>query len=110
MDGGAEAQQVVPRGRDALGVDLVGDQRLDERRQRRVVEVPEALVGEVADAGGERQPDQVVGAEEQVGEPGGVGGDLGDVEVAEITLTLDEICRDGPLQLTADIHTITEGR
>jgi hypothetical protein len=31
---------------------------------------------------GEHQPHQVVGAEEQVGEPGGVGGVLGDVELA----------------------------
>ena len=40
VDRRAEAQQVVPRGHDALGVDPVGDQRLDERRQRRGLEVP----------------------------------------------------------------------
>jgi len=42
VDRRAEAQQVVPGGRDA-GANPVGDQRLDERRQRRVVEVSEAL-------------------------------------------------------------------
>jgi len=51
-------------------------------RHDRVVEAPQALVGEVADAGRERQADQVVGAEQQVGEPGGVGGVLGDGELA----------------------------
>src|SRR5216683_4729690 len=35
-------------------------------------------VGEVTDARRERQPDQVMGSEQQVGEAGGVGGVLGD--------------------------------
>jgi hypothetical protein len=44
--------------------------------------VPQALVGEVAYAGRAAEPDQVVSVEEEVGEPGGVGGVFGDGELA----------------------------
>jgi hypothetical protein len=69
-------------GGDAVGVDPVGDEVLDERWERRVVEPPQALVGEVTDPGAEPEPDHVVRAKEQVGEPGRIGRMLGDAKLA----------------------------
>ncbi len=78
VDGGPEAQQIIPVLDDAAAVDPVADQASDVAGHDGVVDVPQALVGEVTDARRERQADQVIGSEQQVGEAGGVGGVLGD--------------------------------
>ena len=82
VDRGSQAQQVIPVRVDQLRVDPVDHQRRHQIGQRGVVQAPQALVGQVPDPGREAQANDVVDAEEQVGEPGGVGGVPGDGQLA----------------------------
>ncbi len=67
---------------DALGADVLAHQGVDEGPDGGAVQAPQALVGEVADAGLELEPHQVEEGEHKVGVARGVGGVLGYVEHA----------------------------
>lgn len=82
VDGGTESEQGIPVVDDPAGVRPVAEQPFYPSGQCGGVEVPQALVGKVSDARREHQADQVVGAEEEVGEAVGVGGVLGDGQLA----------------------------
>ena len=81
LDRGRQAQDLVPVGRDLLGVERRADEALQRRVAVRFLDGGEPLVGQVANARRESVAQEMAQREDVVGEPGGVGVMLLDAEV-----------------------------